>query len=134
MRVLISGGGIAGPALAHWLHRHGIAPTIVERARGVRPGGHAVDIRGVAKRVATDMGIMPAVRDRLVDERGFAMVNGRGRHLADMPADAFEGEGIVAEIEIARGDLTRVLHDATAGYTDYRFGDRITALAQDPTG
>ena len=30
--VLISGGGIAGPALAHWLHRYGIRSTIVEQA------------------------------------------------------------------------------------------------------
>ena len=34
-----------------------------------------------------------------------------------MPADLFGGEGIVAEIEIMRGDLTRILYDATARTT-----------------
>jgi 2-polyprenyl-6-methoxyphenol hydroxylase-like FAD-dependent oxidoreductase len=44
-----------------------------------------------------------------------------------VPATAFGGEGIVAEIEIARGDLARILLEATPG-VDYRFGDRITGI------
>jgi 2-polyprenyl-6-methoxyphenol hydroxylase-like FAD-dependent oxidoreductase len=134
MKVLISGGGIAGPALALWLHRHGIRPVVVERAPGPRPGGHAVDLRGVARGVAERMGVMPAVLDHRVHERGIAQVNREGRRIAEMPAELFGGEGIVAEIEIARGDLARILHDATASFTDYRFGDRITGLAQDESG
>ncbi|WP_443051466.1 FAD-dependent monooxygenase [Streptomyces sp. NBC_00234] len=30
--VLIAGAGIAGPALTHWLGRHGMRATVVERA------------------------------------------------------------------------------------------------------
>jgi 2-polyprenyl-6-methoxyphenol hydroxylase-like FAD-dependent oxidoreductase len=134
VQVLISGGGIAGPALAHWLHGYGIGVTVVERAPAPRPGGHAVDVRGVAKGVVERMGLMPAVLERRVDERGVAMVDDRGRRLAEMSADMFDGEGIIAEIEISRGDLGQVLYDATREFTDYRFGDRITALAQDDDG
>jgi len=134
MKVLISGGGVAGPALAHWLHRYGIDVTIVERAPAPRPGGHAVDVRGVARDVVERMGLMPAVLDNRVDERGVALVNERGRRIAEMAADLFGGEGIVAEIEIARGDLASILYDATRGSARYRFGDRITALAQDADG
>ncbi len=134
MRVLISGGGIAGPALAWWLHRAGADVTIVERAPGPRPGGYAVDIRGVARTVVDRMGLMPPILARRVDERGIALVDERGRRIAAMPADLFGGEGIVAEIEIARGDLTRVLIDATESSTTYRYGDRITVLTQDDDG
>jgi 2-polyprenyl-6-methoxyphenol hydroxylase-like FAD-dependent oxidoreductase len=134
MRVLISGGGIAGPALAYWLHRHGIDTTVVERARGPRPGGHAVDVRGAARDVVEWMGLMPTVRENRVDERGIAFVNGAGRRTAAMPADLFGGEGIVAEIEIARGDLARILYESTAPHTRYLFDDRITALHQDADG
>lgn len=132
--VLVSGASIAGPAVAYWLHRHGLEVTVVEVAPGLRPGGHAVDIRGVAKGVVEAMGIMPAVRRECVDERGLAYVDGRDRRVAEMPADMFGGEGIVAEIEIMRGDLSRILYDETAAYTEYLFGDRITALAQGPDG
>ncbi|MBU2662780.1 FAD-dependent monooxygenase [Actinoplanes bogorensis] len=134
MRILISGGGIAGPALAWWLHRAGADVTVVERAPGPRPGGHAVDIRGAARTVTDRMGLMPAVLDNRVDERGWALVDARGRRIATMPADQFGGEGIVAEIEIARGDLARVLLDATAAFTDYRYGDRLTRLSPDDDG
>ncbi|GAA4590668.1 2-polyprenyl-6-methoxyphenol hydroxylase-like FAD-dependent oxidoreductase [Actinoplanes octamycinicus] len=134
MRVLISGSSIAGPASAFWLHRAGAEVTVVEKSRAPRPGGHAVDIRGVARQVVEWMGVREAIRDRQVDERGWMLVNARNRPMGRMPADAFGGEGIVAEIEIARGDLAEVLRDATAGFTDYRYGDRITALDQDPAG
>ena len=33
-----------------------------------------------------------------------------------------------------RGDLARILHDATRDETEYLFGDRVTALAEDPAG
>jgi 2-polyprenyl-6-methoxyphenol hydroxylase-like FAD-dependent oxidoreductase len=134
MRVLISGGGIAGPALAFWLGRAGADVTVVERAPVPRPGGQAVDVRGVARGVVEAMGIRQAIADHQVDERGFKMVDRRGRTLSAMSADMFGGEGIVAEIEISRGDLARILYDATAGTTTWRFGDRITALTQDPAG
>lgn len=132
--VLISGAGIAGPALAYWLHRHGFQPTVVEVAPALRPGGQAVDIRGVAKEVVEWMGIMPAVRRDGVDERGMAFVDGQGRRVAEMSVDEFGGEGIVAEIEIMRGELSRILYEATDDFTEYIFGDRIASLTQRPDG
>ncbi|MFI1992133.1 FAD-dependent monooxygenase [Actinoplanes sp. NPDC020271] len=134
MRVLISGSSIAGPACAFWLHRAGAEVTVVEKSRRPRPGGHAVDIRGVARQIVEWMGIREAIRARQVDERGWLLVDRRNRPMGRMPADAFGGEGMVAEIEIARGDLAEVLRDATAGFTEYRYGDRVTELAQDGTG
>lgn len=132
--VLISGASIAGPALAYWLHRAGYAVTVVERAPAIRPGGHAVDIRGVARDVCAQMGIMPQiVRDR-VHEEGFAWVDPAGRRTSEMPATLFGGEGIVAEYEILRGDLAHILYEATRGDTEYRFGDRITALSNGDGG
>jgi 2-polyprenyl-6-methoxyphenol hydroxylase-like FAD-dependent oxidoreductase len=132
--VLISGAGIGGPALAFWLRRHGFAPTVVEVAPAPRPGGHAVDLRGAGREVVERMGLLDAVRAERVDERGFAYVNGRGRWTARMPADLFNGEGMVAEIEIMRGNLSRILYDATRDGTEYLFDDRITGLTDDGDG
>jgi 2-polyprenyl-6-methoxyphenol hydroxylase-like FAD-dependent oxidoreductase len=132
--VLISGAGIAGPALAFWLRRHGFAPTVVEVAPAPRPGGHAVDLRGAGREVVERMGLLDTVRAERVDERGFAYVDGRGRWTARMPADLFGGEGLVAEIEIMRGNLGRILYEATRDDTEYLFDDRITGLAEDRDG
>jgi 2-polyprenyl-6-methoxyphenol hydroxylase-like FAD-dependent oxidoreductase len=133
-KVLISGASIAGPALAYWLHRRGFACTVVEVAPALRPGGQAVDVRGVAKTVLDRMGVMPRVEAYQVHEKGFSYVNAAGRTKAELPAELFGGEGIVAEIEILRGDLSRVMYDATREAADYRFGDRITELVQDAAG
>ena len=61
--VLISGLGIAGPALAYWLARYGHRPILVERTDGLRTGGHAVDIRGTALEVVERMRLDAEVRD-----------------------------------------------------------------------
>src|SRR6266700_2581970 len=132
--VLISGAGIGGPALAFWLRRHGFAPTVVEVAAAPRPGGHAVDLRGAGREVVERMGLLDTVRAERVDERGFAYADGRGRWTARMPADLFDGEGMVAEIEIMRGNLTRILYDATRDGTEYLFDDRIAGLTEDGGG
>ncbi|MEV6965736.1 FAD-dependent monooxygenase [Hamadaea sp. NPDC051192] len=127
--VLISGASIAGPALAFWLKRYGFTPTVVEIAPALRPGGQAVDLRGAGKEVTERMGIMPRVKELCVDERGVAGVNAKGQRTYAMPADMFGGEGIVAEIEIMRGDLTQVLAEATTD-VEYLFGDRIAEMTE----
>ena len=132
--VLICGGGIAGPALAYCLRKHGFNVTIVERAPAPRPGGQTVDLRGAARTVVEWMGCMDQVRALSLEQRGIAWVDGRGRISAQMPTELFGGEGIVSDLEILRGDLTQVLYEATAPTTEYLFNDTITALAPDDDG
>jgi 2-polyprenyl-6-methoxyphenol hydroxylase-like FAD-dependent oxidoreductase len=132
--VLISGGGIAGPALAYWLRRHGFTPTIVEIAPAPRPGGQTIDIRGISKVVVERMGLMPAIKQAQMHERGLEYVKANGRTGAAMPVELLDGAGAIADIEILRGDLARILNDAIAGEVDYLYGDSITALDQDGTG
>ena len=132
--ILISGAGIAGPALAYWLRKRGFNPTVVERAPAPRPGGQTVDLRGAGRTVIQRMGLMDRVRERVLDQRGIAWVNTRGTIDARMPADLFGGEGIVSEIEILRGDLGQVLYEASRPGTEYLFDDTITGLEQDRAG
>src|SRR5215831_16108903 len=103
--ILISGASVAGPALAYWLSRHGFHPTVVERAPHLRGGGYAVDFRGAAHLSGT------------------TIVDQHGRPVARLPAHVFAGD-----VEILRGDLATILHEATQGTTEYLFGDSITRL------
>ena len=132
--VLISGAGIAGPALASWLTRRGMAVTVVERAPAPRPGGQAVDLRGAARTVAERMGLLDQIRAVALDQRGIAWVRPDGSIAARMPTDAFGGEGIVSEIEVLRGDLADVLFRATVTGTEYLFDESITGLDDDGDG
>lgn len=133
--VLISGAGIAGPALAYWLRRHGFTPTIVERAPAPRPGGQAIDIRGAARDVVEKMGLMSVIRAHHTGTHGIAYLNSKGKPIATMGGDDFgDSGGVIAELEILRGDLVRILHDAAGPDTEFIYGDAITALAEQADG
>ncbi|NEA45307.1 FAD-dependent monooxygenase [Streptomyces sp. SID10815] len=126
--VLISGAGIAGPALAYWLHHHGLHATVVERAPAPRQGGQTVDLRGAGRDVARRMGLEPALRAAATGEEGIRFVDAAGRTRAAFPAGAFGGRGPTAELEILRADLSRLLYEATSEHTEYLFEDEITRL------
>lgn len=130
--VLISGAGIAGPALAFWLTHSGYQVVVTELADDIRPGGQTVDLRGAGRLVIERMGLLEQMRQRSLRQRGIAWIRADGRRRAEMPVEAFHGNGPVSELEILRGDLAAVLYRATAAGTDYRFGTRITDLA--PSG
>ncbi|GAB3808533.1 FAD-dependent monooxygenase [Micromonospora zhanjiangensis] len=133
--VLISGAGIAGPALAYWLRRHGFTPTIVERAPAPRPGGQAIDIRGTARQVVDRMGVLDAVRAHHTGTHGIAYVDDRGRRVATMGGDLLgDSGGIIAELEILRSDLVRILMEAGGDGVEYRYGDHITGLVDGDDG
>ncbi|MGI5160166.1 FAD-dependent monooxygenase [Microbispora sp. CA-102843] len=128
--VLISGASVAGPALAYWLHRHGFTPTIVERAPALRDGGYAVDFRGEAHlSILRRMGILDDIERARTGMGHMSYVNSAGKPLAKLPADLFAGD-----VEILRGDLARILYDATKEHTEYVFGDSITSLTEDAHG
>jgi len=133
-RVLVAGASIAGPALAHWLSRRGAEVTVVERAPSLRPGGQAVDARGVAKEVIRRMGLDAAVRAACTDTAGAYTVDVDGNVLETYRADDDGGDGYISEIEILRGDLSQVLYDDTREAVEYVFGDRIAELTQDADG
>ena len=126
MRVLISGASVAGPGLAFFLKNSNCEVTIVERAKALRDGGYAVDIRGAALEVIRRMGLREALRPLEVDTQSNSIIDAQGRRFARMP----RGFGVIddGDIEIMRGDLVRVLYDATRPYTRYRFGDSIAAI------
>ncbi|MUL63265.1 FAD-binding monooxygenase [Mycobacterium sp. CBMA 234] len=132
--VLISGAGVAGPALAHWLAGSGYRVVIVEAAPNVRPGGQTVDLRGAGREVVDRMGLLEAMTERCLFQRGIAWVRSDGTRRAEMPVEAFDGNGIVSTLEILRGDLTDVLYQATRDVAEYRFGTRISTIEQDEDG
>jgi 2-polyprenyl-6-methoxyphenol hydroxylase-like FAD-dependent oxidoreductase len=132
--VLISGAGVAGPALAHWLADDGYRVVIVELAPGIRPGGQTVDLRGAGRGVVQRMGLLDEMVDRSLPQRGIAWVRADGTRRAEMPVEAFDGNGVVSKLEILRGDLVDVLYQHTKDRVEYRFDTRITELEQNDDG
>ena len=131
--ILISGGGVAGRALAFWLVRHGHRPTIVERAPGPRHGGYKVDIRGAAVEAIRRMGLLEEVRRASTDMRMASFVDDAGKQVAIMDAELFGGRS-GDDVEIVRGDLTRILEASTDADTETIYDDSITGINETSDG
>ncbi|MFF4008603.1 FAD-dependent monooxygenase [Streptomyces sp. NPDC001717] len=133
--VLISGGGIAGPVLAHWLRHHGFRPTVVERAEGPRPGGQAVDIRGVALDVVDRMGLLERLSGVRTRMRGMSILDPEGNEVDRSTEATFSSGRLDGEdIEVLREDLVRMVYEHTRADVEYLFGDTVTSLEEDGTG
>ena len=124
-RILISGAGIAGPALACWLVDAGWEVTVVERDERLRDDGQNVDVRGAGREAARRLGIEDAILSRNTTETGTEFVDADGESAASFDQDGDDGP--TAELEILRGRLASLLHERSAD-AEYRFGDRIDAV------
>ncbi|NKQ54059.1 hypothetical protein HFP15_14320 [Amycolatopsis sp. K13G38] len=134
-RILISGASIAGPALAYWLRHHGFEPTVVERAPALREGGQAVDLRGTARTVVERMGLMELIRAHHTGTVGVSGVDRANRRKWNWGSElSGHSGGMIADIEILRADLARILFNAARDDVEYLFGDSITALNQHDGG
>ncbi|ARX88861.1 oxidoreductase [Streptomyces alboflavus] len=133
LRILVAGGGVAGQALAFWLTRGGHQVTVVERFPALRASGAQVDLRGQGIEAVERMGLLETVRSRLVDEAGVAFVDSRGKPKATILANT-SGKGrqtLTSEYEIMRGDMVRILHEASTNDTEYVFGKSVDGFDQD---
>jgi 2-polyprenyl-6-methoxyphenol hydroxylase-like FAD-dependent oxidoreductase len=131
--ILISGAGVAGPVLAYWLSRHGFRSIVVQRASALRDGGYKVDVRGAATAVLGRMGLLADAHRASADIRDVAFLDRAGRPIATLDADLIMGrQG--DDVELMRGDLIRLLYDASRHDAEYLFGDSIVALEQDDGG
>jgi len=131
--ILISGASIAGPALAYWLKHYGFNPTVVERAPKLREGGYKIDVRGVATNIIKQMGIYDEVRSASTEMIGASFVNENGKHIAEMPAGLI-GMREDEDVEIMRGDLSRIIYNKTYNNCEYLFNDSITGIKQTKSG
>ncbi|CAM0140318.1 hypothetical protein VKS41_002365 [Umbelopsis sp. WA50703] len=132
LKVLICGGGCAGPALAFWLARSGHHVTIVERFPALRASGAQIDLRAQGIDVLKRMGLLDKIRAKLVDEAGVSLVDAQNRTRATIMANK-SGKGaqsLTSEYEIMRGDLVRILYDATKDNVQYIFGIIVERFEQ----
>jgi 2-polyprenyl-6-methoxyphenol hydroxylase-like FAD-dependent oxidoreductase len=89
VKVLISGAGIAGPALAYWLLKYGHEPTIVEYAPRFRTGGYVIDFWGRGYDIAEKMGLIGEIRERGYFVKEVRFVNRDGERSGGFSAEVF---------------------------------------------
>jgi 2-polyprenyl-6-methoxyphenol hydroxylase-like FAD-dependent oxidoreductase len=131
-RILISGLGVGGPALAWHLLQHGFEPTIVEIAPAPREGGYMIDFWGVGYDVAERMGLLPTLKQQgyFIDDVRF--VNEKNHRITGITGDSFRKALGERYLSIPRGDLAFAIWKMIEGRVPVIFDDEITALEQHP--
>ncbi|MGV0737195.1 FAD-binding domain [Mycobacterium syngnathidarum] len=134
MRIAISGAGVAGAALAHWLHRTGHTPTLIERAPAFRTGGYMIDFWGIGCRVARKMGIEPDIRDAGYDVQSVRTLGPDGSTQAELRVDVFRRMIGNDFTSLPRGDLAAAIYRTVENDVPTVFSDSITGIDQRPDG
>ncbi|MBU9766606.1 FAD-binding domain [Mycobacterium sp. TNTM28] len=134
MRIAISGAGVAGAALAHWLHRTGHTPILIERAPAFRTGGYMIDFWGIGYRVARKMGIEPELRAAGYDVQAVRSLGADGATRAELRVDVFRRMIGNDFTSLPRGDLAAAIYRTVEDDVATVFGDSITDIDQRPDG
>jgi 2-polyprenyl-6-methoxyphenol hydroxylase-like FAD-dependent oxidoreductase len=114
--------------------RDGWSVTVIERGSSLRTTGSPVDVRGPAVHVVERMNIAARLRGARVRVEGAALLDSFGRRATRVDVGTLRSVLTPHDIEIARGDLSRILHAASADDAEYMFGDSIKELVQDNNG
>ncbi|MGN6582356.1 MAG: FAD-binding domain [Rhizobiaceae bacterium] len=134
MKIAINGAGVAGPALAYWLHRNGHEPTLIERAPTLRAGGYVIDFWGLGYTVAERMGLLPEVLKAGYMFHELRFVDDRGHRKGGFSVDVFQKTTQGRLTSIPRGDLASIIYKSVEGKVETLFGNSIRAIDEHEDG
>ena len=131
VRVLVSGGGIAGLAAATALTRHGVDVDLVERSETWRTNGAGILLNPNGERVLRDLELDVAVGDAGFRVETARMMDITGRSRGEFPYGRWPGVG--GSIAIHREALQKVLVEASSR-ARLSLGTTISAIADGDGG
>jgi 2-polyprenyl-6-methoxyphenol hydroxylase-like FAD-dependent oxidoreductase len=134
MQVAISGAGVAGAALAHWLYRTGHLPTLIEKAPKFRTGGYMIDFWGVGYRVAKRMGIEDPINAAGYQIEYLRSVGSGGEVKADVDVNVFRRMIGNDFTSLPRGDLAAAIYATIEDKVETIFGDSIATVVEHSDG
>jgi 2-polyprenyl-6-methoxyphenol hydroxylase-like FAD-dependent oxidoreductase len=134
MKVLVSGGGVAGLTCAYWLDRAGHTPVVVERAPAGPLGGYGIDFSGTGYEIARRMGILERLADRPLRSDSIAYVAASGRVTGRLDRPLTEKVLRGPYLALMHTTLEAVLADAIQDRMEVRHRQSIAEVHQDAGG
>lgn len=132
MRVLISGGGIAGLTLANFLQKSDISSVVIEQAQALRQDGYAIDFLGTGYDVAERMDLIDHLRSRQIPFEALVYVNKAGKPIAKLDVALLQNITDGKYRALMRSTFEEVLYEALEGTVEVRFGRSIVAIEPGP--
>jgi 2-polyprenyl-6-methoxyphenol hydroxylase-like FAD-dependent oxidoreductase len=130
MRVLISGGGLAGLTLAYWLHYYGIPSVVIEQANTIRRDGYAIDFLGTGYEVASRMSLIDQLAVQQIPFEALHYVNKDGKLIAKLDVALMRSITDGKYMGLMHATLEEVLYEALEGNVEVRFGRWLTHIVQ----
>jgi 2-polyprenyl-6-methoxyphenol hydroxylase-like FAD-dependent oxidoreductase len=124
LKVIISGAGIGGLALAHWLNRIGATTILVERAPRFQALGHYISLKGNGVEMVRRMGILDACEARAAPLEEVYFYT-KARRLLRSERTAVLAKTLGGYILFRRADLQAALYELVRERVDIRFGTEI---------
>ncbi|MEO8956377.1 MAG: FAD-dependent monooxygenase [Ktedonobacteraceae bacterium] len=132
MRVLISGGGIAGLTLAYWLRHYNIPSVMIEKAEDLRREGYAIDFLGTGYDVAERMSLIDRLRFQQIPFETLVYVNKAGKLIARLDANLLRSITVGKYMGLLHATLEEALYEALGGQVEVRFGRWLLAIEPGP--
>lgn len=135
MKVLISGGGIAGLTLAYGLYRHGHEPLVVEKSPHLRGEGYMIDFFGPGYDASEKMSLLPEIGGIHYQIPRFAFLGAAGKErfslsYSTLRKNLFGGR----HFNFMRGDLEQLLYSRIEDRVEMRFGTEVDSFEQNESG
>ena len=128
MRIAINGMGIAGPALAWWLHRDGHDVLLLEEAPRLRTGGYIIDFWGLGYELAERMGILPRVKELGYQVREVRFLDRDGRRASGFSTEVFTRLTGGRFTSLRRSDLGAAIYQALDPAVERLFDNSISGI------
>ena len=131
-RVLVTGGGISGLAVAGALARRGVAVDLIEKRPDTKVAGIGISVANNALRALRSLGVLDECIEAGFRFDEYVMRDRAGEPVVKFPCPP-SPDGVPGYIGISRtmiGDILRA--EAVAAGADVRFGVTIDEFTEDP--
>ena len=134
-RVLISGASVAGPVVAYWLSRFGFHATVVERTENFASAAAAMPWTFSVRLCRSSSGWTPCGRCRMrAPTTRSSPSSETGHRPIDVPAESMSEGVSERHVEIMRGELAKIIYEASRSDIEYVFGNSISSLEETQQG
>lgn len=134
MKILINGGGIAGFALALFLHERGLRPVVLERASAFAALGHLIALKADGVHVLDRLGIRARCAEAALPMTAtLRLHNAAGRPLRETRIGQLDG-AVGGYLMLRRSDLHAALYERVRDRVEIRFGQRAASFTEDGGG
>lgn len=130
MKILISGGGIAGMTVANYLRRQGHTPVVLEKAAAFSNVGFVLSLKSFGVEIMRELGLEAGLRARATRSNYINFFTAAGKLVRRLDFETIN-QNLADSIMAPRASIHDVLYQAIKDKVEVRFATTITSLALD---